>query len=189
MHYAAVGLDKIIRNFRSMEHIQQLKMMIGKDIHWVGWMDGCRTFDCEYAIVCCSTNRLLSVNMDNSSFIINSKQNIGLNARTNVLLTERCLMCKLEIQLRCEFWAAVPRYGNAYSIGKRMSKWIMPFWCAFKSTVNPVCNDSDMRTVVIDQTYNGKLKDTQHAREKERESETKEFHSHLTGRFSFRRTI
>lgn len=82
---------EIARNFRSMKHIYAVEGCL----NWSGWL----SFVWLCIVCACSTNGLLSVNMGNSSFIINSKQNICLNARTNALLTERCLMCKLEIRL------------------------------------------------------------------------------------------
>lgn len=145
-----------------------------------GYLDGCRLFDC--ALCACSTNGLLSVNMDNSSFIINSKQNICLNARTNALLTERCLMCKLEAQsVECDFWHLCRTIWKClfhWKTNVKMNHAGLAY--AFISVVNPVCNDSDKQTVVIDQHKMGNWKthtEREGGREAHRRTKTRQKNS------------
>lgn len=149
--------------------------MIGKDsFEWKPYVWLCIVY-CVY----CSTNGLLSVNVDNSSFIINRNKTFDLNVQNAA--NRKVSNVQTRNTVECNFWPFV-WYGNVYSAGKRMSKWMISFWHVFISIVSLIFNGTGSCH------WSAKWEIERHSEKETDWNASKEFHSHLT-RLSFRQTI
>lgn len=111
---------EIARNFRSMKHIYAVEGCL----NWAGWLSF------VWLCIVCLLNKW-SIEREHGQLIIYHKfETKHLFKCTNKCAANRKVFnVQTRNSVECDFWHLCQRrYGNVYSIGKRMSKWIMPVW-------------------------------------------------------------